>query len=62
MDIDMNRAKQLASEHWSYIAGLLTVHGMTDNEIAQCAYHYQTAFVHGYKHAVEDYDKDHPAK
>lgn len=48
------RANSLAEAHWQYIEGILAVHNVTIAVIAACGYHYKTAFVHGYKHALED--------
>ena len=44
----------LAANHWAYVAGVLANHGLTVDEIDVYGYHYQTAFVHGYKHAIQD--------
>lgn len=49
-----DRAEQLAQAHWGYIEGLLLAHNLTQAEVDAAAYHYTTAFVHGYKHAMED--------
>ena len=48
------RAAELASKHWSYIGALLFAHGAAENIIDMCGFHYQQAFRHGYKHAIED--------
>ena len=48
------RAKELAEAHWAYIRGILEAHGIEEKKIKEAAYHYPTAFVHGYKHAIED--------
>lgn len=53
----MNRAEELAEAHWEYIEGILAVHNVTIAEITACGYHYKTAFVHGYKHALEDLEE-----
>jgi hypothetical protein len=54
----MTRAEELAEAHWQYIKGILLVHDVTPAEIVECGYHYKTAFVHGYKHAIEDVTED----
>lgn len=53
----MNRAEELAEAHWGYIEGILAVHNVTIAEITACGYHYKAAFVHGYKHALEDLEE-----
>lgn len=46
-------SKQLAEEHWGYIEALLKAHEEEYN-IKQIEFHYKSAFIHGYKHAIED--------
>lgn len=46
-------ADHLAASHWSYIEGMLRVHGESESYIAIIGFHYKTAFIHGYKHAEE---------
>lgn len=46
-------ANQLADEHWGYIEALLKAHEEEFN-IKQIEFHYKSAFIHGYKHAMED--------
>lgn len=48
------RAESLAEAHWSYIMGLMESTGVDQKIIDACAYVYITAFIHGYKHALED--------
>lgn len=48
------RANDLAEAHWNHTEGILAVHNVTAAAIAACGYHYKTAFIHGYKHALED--------
>lgn len=48
------RAKSLAEDHWSYLEELLETHRHLQEVIEACGFHYVTAFVHGYKHAMED--------
>lgn len=52
--IDLSTAKKLAEDHWSYIEGILIAHDQDMPILKICHYHYVTAFVHGYKHAIED--------
>ena len=49
------RAEQLATAHWNYIFELLTAHNVDDNTIAVAEFHYKSAAVHFYKHAIEDW-------
>lgn len=48
------RVAAMAGAHWSYVESVLKVHDVIDSEIKACGHHYLTAFVHGYKHALED--------
>ena len=45
---------KLVNDHWNYILGLLVAHNVTDDIIKACEYHYKTAFIHGWKHAMEN--------
>ena len=49
-----SRAEELATAHAGYIRSVLEVSGVPESTIDQCMFHYKTAFVHGYKHGVED--------
>ena len=55
----MDKAKQIANEHWEYLKGVLevTVSGfkLPAFQIEAIGYHYRTAFVHGWKHALEEH-------
>ena len=55
--------KKLAEDHWSYVKGVLE----TQNNFATCVndclmeavvevigHHYKTAFIHGFKHGIEN--------
>ena len=46
-------SKQLASNHWNYIEKLLKTHVEDGYSISVISFHYQTAFIHGFKHGVE---------
>lgn len=51
----MNRAEELAEDHWNdYVLPLLEAHMVTAVEIQVSRFHYKSAFVHGYKHAMQD--------
>jgi len=55
--IDTDRATELAEAHWSYVQGVLeATSALSQEEIDMCAFHYISAFEHGYKHAREDCD------
>lgn len=45
---------QLALAHWQYIRSVLVAHDTCENEMKIACYHYFTAFLHGYKHGLED--------
>ncbi len=51
---DVERALQLAREHCAFIDELLTAHGCADHLRNVVRFHYSSAFVHGYKHAIDD--------
>jgi len=55
----MTRAEELAEPHWGYIRGLMESTGVDQKIIDACAYVYITAFIHGYKHALEDIRDEH---
>lgn len=46
-------SKQLASDHWNYIEKLLKTHVEDSYLISVISFHYQTAFIHGFKHGTE---------
>lgn len=51
---EKERAKQLAEEHWGYVAGVIRVHDGDEQTIKECGHHFITAFEHAYGHAIED--------
>ena len=50
----LERAKELANAHWEYVEDLLHTHLHPTAEVRKINFHYQSAFEHGYKHAIED--------
>jgi hypothetical protein len=50
----LKKAATLAEEHWSYLRGVLEMDDIPHKEITRIGYHYKTAFVHGFKHCLED--------
>ncbi len=47
--------EKLAKEHWDYVKELINVHTLLDEEtLAMLRFHYITAFIHGYKHAIDE--------
>ena len=52
--MNLNESKRLAREHWAYIKQLLLTHGVQIEQVNIIGFHYETAFVHGYKHGQED--------
>jgi len=46
--------EKMAELHWNYIKSLLVAHGFdADDNLELIGFHYQTAFIHGFKHGVE---------
>jgi 1,6-anhydro-N-acetylmuramate kinase len=50
----LKHAEELANAHWAYVKQVLENAGVEQQVIEQIGFHYRTAFVHGYKHAIED--------
>jgi hypothetical protein len=48
------KARETAEAHWNFIEALLQAHVEEDSVIEKCGFHFVEAFVHGYKHALED--------
>ena len=48
--------RALAKNHWNYIEGILKVHGEDDDTLQKLRYHYIESMIHGYKHAIEDWE------
>ncbi len=48
----LTEAEQLAQEHADWLAEMLRVHGVPEEMVSQIKFHYHSAFVHGFKHAV----------
>jgi hypothetical protein len=46
--------KALAEAHWSYVESVLSNHDLSEREIGIAKFHYISAFIHGYKHGVEE--------
>ena len=53
---DTDRATELAEAHWDYVKRVLVHSGIEVDEVARTGFHYKSAFIHGYKHAMEDAD------
>jgi len=51
-----NKAEELAEAHWKYVSGVIYYAKAAGDEaeIEEIKYHYITAFIHGYKHGVEE--------
>ena len=45
--------EELANANWAYVESVLNAHGVDDETIEQCGFHYKTAMVHGFKHGIE---------
>lgn len=50
----VDRAKSLADSHWAYLADVIRLEGAHSDDIKRIGFHYRSAFVHGYGHALED--------
>jgi hypothetical protein len=50
--------RENAEAHWRYVESLLRRHGEESAIVERCRFHYVEAFVHGYKHGVEDYQTE----
>ena len=46
--------RRLAGQHWEYLNNVLLIHGLEKSDINTIGYHYRTAFIHGYKHGLQD--------
>ena len=53
-----DRGQELAEAHWSYIEELLEAHNELENITALVKFHYISAFIHGYKHAMENHNEE----
>ncbi len=47
-----DKALEIAQAHWKYIEELLITYGIEENTVAKM--HYISAFVHGWKHGIEE--------
>ena len=57
----MRDPKILADEHWQWLQGLYdSLPSPVDFNVSAVEYLYKTAFVHGYKHAIENIKKELP--
>lgn len=50
----MKTAEEVAAEHWAYIKKMLIVHGQNEVDVETIGFHYKSAFIHGWKHGVEE--------
>jgi hypothetical protein len=46
-----------AAKHWEYVRGILEAHAIQASIRDSVGYHYQTAFIHGWKHGQEELKK-----
>jgi hypothetical protein len=53
-NIDTKKAAKLAADHWAYVRSMLLSHGEAHGVVTRCGFHYKAAFVHGWKHAMEE--------
>ena len=52
------RAEQLAKEHWEFVEGALLACEVRTYDAEKIGYCFKPAFIHGYKHALEDIEKE----
>ena len=52
--MDGKQLAKLAKDHWEYVEELLIAHGEKNEDIELIGFHYRTAFIHGFKHGVEE--------
>ena len=52
------KSQELADAHWEYVGQLLRVGQVNDppEGLDIIEFHYKTAFMHGYKHGIQDAD------
>ena len=48
-----NYLDDLVQSHWNYIEQLLKAHDTLEGDIKVIEFHYKSAFIHGWKHAME---------
>ena len=53
---ELSEAERQAELHWAYVKGVLALYLASESIIQQAAYHYKTAFIHGWKHGQEAMD------
>jgi hypothetical protein len=52
--LSTDEVTELARSHWEYVQGVIIAsQGEDSRTLEELAYHYVTAFVHGYKYGVE---------
>ncbi len=47
------RVEQMAKDHWDYVKKVLKYDGIPPKTMTLIGFHYQSAFIHGYKHGRE---------
>jgi len=53
-EMNLDKAQELADAHWSYVENLLRAHNVYEEDIKIAKFNYISAFMHGWKHALED--------
>ena len=51
--MDVKTTQSMAEAHWDYVESVLRSHNERQEVIDKCHHHYVTAFVHGFKHGVQ---------
>lgn len=55
--MNSDHVKALADAHWEYVEKLIEAHGADQATREVAGFHYKSAFIHGYKHGIEDIKK-----
>jgi len=50
----MQTIRKLADDHWEYIEEVLRLEGVEEERIDRTGFYYKTAFIHGYKHGIDN--------
>ena len=52
--MENDQGKLTANKHWEYVKSVLVHHHIDDKAIEDAGFHYNSAFIHGYKHGYND--------
>ena len=54
----MTRAEELANDHWEWLESILLANETKTLQIEAVELIYTSAFIHGWKHALEEQERD----